>query len=193
MKKIRVWNFMKVDNIVFFIPILIILLSTPAHVKFGADIDGISFRKISEKADCNSDNECISLGEQYKYINYIEKESRNLFINTGDGIDITKDSILSITIEDLPFSKSNFLAHAVTINVDDSTRNLLSAYLNGASKDTFAVITDKHVFTLAQIVTIRENKFHLTVYGRTKLQIKEELSHLSEKIVIMKGIPGIDY
>lgn len=178
--------------IYLFLLIALFPIKTNAEL-YSCTESNLSFSEILTKNKCDSEGKCIALSKIYEYSDYLEKEDRELYVDLGNCINLNKINIDSISIEDLPPLGNNLLVYSVTVNIDNNISNKLRGYFEERSRSSFAVLIDNSVFTLAQIVRIDGNRFHLTVYGRTKEQIKDQLSGISKNIDIKEGIPGIDY
>ena len=126
----------------------------------------------------------ITLENIYEFIDYGETLEEKLFVSDDSKIFVKNTDILSITIGDVAFHPPDMEIHRVIIKLDDSIADDISSFFQKRLSKSVALIIGKKVFAIGDVLEPVSTEFAITVFGRTKQQIKSELSKICKNIKI---------
>lgn len=135
---------------------------------------------VSEKKEINS--RYIPLDSKYRYVNYGGIESPEMLIDTKSGIEISPNNFELCSVQDVIFHPENLLIYQVSFKINDKLSDVMQKFFKPRIGETIAIILEND--TVFTVVDIREpliTEFTVTIFGRTKSQIANELKKVCYK------------
>ena len=145
---------------------------------------GFYLNDIVNSDQVTRESEYTSLKSIYEFIDYGESLEEKLFVKEKSGFFVKNTDILSITIGDAAFHPPDMLIYRVIIKLNDRIAENISLFFKERLSKSVALIIDKAVFTIGDVLEPVKTEFAVTVFGRTKQQIKSELHIICENILI---------
>lgn len=152
------------------------------HTVHGSNLTIYSLVYFGKKQDVSS--EYTDLVSVYNYSNYAESVE-GLFIDKKRTFVIQSDDIVSASIEDVWFKPDDLLLYQVAIKIKKSLSNKVAEFLSGNKKIAFVI--NGAVFTISEVIKpvhIDDATIVVSVLGRGKKQIKQELLEITNNVVI---------
>lgn len=143
--------------------------------------EGLSFKDIhafSAQGGRYGDSRYIPIENIYEYFNYDEDLSGSYVDNLGF-ILIDKSQVISILIEDVLFKPDDFLAYRVSVSVNKGASVELISFFKDRIGNKIAIMISDKVVAVCTVYNEINSDFSFWVVGRSKEQIKNELSMFS--------------
>ncbi len=144
----------------------------------------LAIKEVVEKNNNTSSPEYIDLRSRYEFIDYAEKEKKELVIKKHSGISIDSGDIKSIHIYDPLFAPPGFIMHTVSFKIDKKRKKALESVFSDRIQKLIAIMINEEIFALATVQENVSTEFTVIVYGRNKEKLKNELSILTRNINI---------
>ena len=156
--------------------LFIIIYSCSQTEKKEGGQGNLVIKDVIEKPTKISDR-YVSLGRMYKYIDYGGIEFPDLYIDKRSGLSIPAEQIESCSVQDVVFHPEGLLVYQVAFKFDKKLSSTLKDFFKPRVGKTVAILLeDKTVFTVGDLREMVDVQFTATVFGRSKSQIKDELT-----------------
>jgi preprotein translocase subunit SecD len=166
----------------YFIGISIVILFTIicscSHSKKSEDKNYLLLKDVIAD-QINLNDRYVSLGSMYKYVDYGGIQLNDIYIDKESGLSIPTDQIESCSIQDVLFHPKGLLVYQVSFKFDKKLSSILKKYFKPRVGKTVAILLDDEtVFTVVDVREMLGIQFTATVFGRSKSQIKDELTKI---------------
>ncbi len=150
-----------------------------------AEKNNMVLKNVVTQLPNNQGGRYVPLERRYEYLDYGGVTSPKMFIDDQSTQTVHSKDIESCTVQDVLFHPKNLLVYQVAFKLNDNLHKTMHDFFKEKIGKTIALtIEDDKVFTVVDVREPLSVEFTVTVFGRTKSEIKKELTRVCNTIIM---------